>query len=100
MRQYLALDIASQGVSIAMRLRLIFSFVIIALVSIASVIVLARRGLLTRFMRLCFVAGMAGSEELVDALEVYYRDNQTCRVQNRSCYPPDTGCAGGQRTRV
>jgi signal transduction histidine kinase len=60
-----------------MRWRLILSFIFIALVSIVSVILLARRGVANEVYAYMFRGGMTGSEALVDALEAYYRDNQT-----------------------
>lgn len=60
-----------------MRWRLILSFVFIGLVSIVSVILLARRGVANEVYAYMFRGGMTGSEALVDALETYYQDNQS-----------------------
>lgn len=62
---------------IAMRWRLILSFVFVGMVSIASVIFLARRGVANEVYAYMFRGGMTGSEALVDALEEYYSDNQS-----------------------
>ena len=55
-----------------MRLRLFLSFVIIVLVSIASVVVIARKGAATEVRAFMFRGGMSGTEGLVGALEAYY----------------------------
>lgn len=60
-----------------MRWRLILSFVFVGMVSIASVIFLARRGVANEVYAYMFRGGMTGSEALVDALEEYYKDNQS-----------------------
>jgi hypothetical protein len=75
---------------ISMRLRLILSFVFIGMVSIASVIFLARRGVANEVYAYMFRGGMTGSEALVNALEDYYGDNQ------RSCFPKGMEWAGGE----
>jgi hypothetical protein len=61
----------------SMRLRLILSFVFIGLVSIVSVILLARRGVANEVYTFMFRGGMTGSEALVETLEAYYRDNNS-----------------------
>ena len=61
----------------SMRLRLILSFVFIGLVSIVSVILLARRGVANEVYVYMFRGGMTGSEALVEALEAYYQDTHS-----------------------
>lgn len=60
-----------------MRLRLISSFILIALVSVASVLIVARQTTLQEVRTYMFRGGMAGVEGLVTALEDYYRVNQS-----------------------
>ena len=60
-----------------MRLRLISSFILIALVSVASVLIVARQTTLQEVHTYMFRGGMAGVEGLVTALEDYYRVNQS-----------------------
>ena len=55
-----------------MRLRLFLSFTIIVLVSIASVVVIARRGAASEVRTFMFRGGMSGTEGLVGALEAHY----------------------------
>jgi signal transduction histidine kinase len=60
-----------------MRLRLISSFILIALVSVASVLIVARQTTLQEVRTYMFRGGMAGVEGLVIGLEDYYRVNQS-----------------------
>jgi len=55
-----------------MRLRLILSFVLIVLVSITSVVVLARSGAANEVRAFMFRGGMTDTNELVSTLEDYY----------------------------
>jgi signal transduction histidine kinase len=60
-----------------MRLRLILAFTLIALVSVVSVVVIARQNSAQQVRAYMFRGGMAGAEGLVTALEDYYRENRT-----------------------
>lgn len=60
-----------------MRLRLFLSFAIIVLVSIASVVVIARQGAATEVRAFMFRGGMSGTESLVSSLEAYYAAHDT-----------------------
>jgi signal transduction histidine kinase len=55
-----------------MRLRLIISFAIVVLVSIATVVLIARQGAANEVRAFMFRGGMAGAEDLVSALEAFY----------------------------
>jgi two-component system sensor histidine kinase BaeS len=58
-----------------MRLRLILSFVLIVLVSVTSVVLIARQGAVSGVRAFMFRGGMTGTGGLVSALEDYYRAN-------------------------
>lgn len=58
-----------------MRLRFILSFILIALVSVGSVLVIARQTVQQEVRAFMFRGGMAGVESLVNTLEDYYREN-------------------------
>jgi len=75
----------------SMRLRLILSFVFIGLVSIVSVILLARRGVANEVYAYMFRGGMTGTEALVETLETYYRDNQSWQGAESVLFSPGHG---------
>lgn len=58
-----------------MRLKLILSFCLVVLVSIAAVVLVARQGTAEAVRGFMYRGGMTGSEELVSALEDYYTAN-------------------------
>jgi signal transduction histidine kinase len=58
-----------------MRLRIILSFVLIALVSVGSVLVIARQTVQREVRAYMFRGGMSGVEGLVTNLENYYQEN-------------------------
>ena len=58
-----------------MRLRLILSFTLIVLVSVASLVLIARRSAANDVRAFMFRGGMSGTETLVSALEDYYQEN-------------------------
>lgn len=60
-----------------MRLRLILSFVLIVIVSIASVVIIFRFGAQREVGAFMFRGGMTGGEDLVDALESYYSTHRS-----------------------
>jgi two-component system, OmpR family, sensor histidine kinase BaeS len=60
-----------------MRLRLILAFVLVALVSILSVVLVMRRSAQREVDAFMFRGGMVGVESLVEALESYYQRHQT-----------------------
>jgi len=60
-----------------MRLRLFLSLMIIALVSIASGVVIARQGAVNELRGYMFRGGMYGAERLVAELEEYYATHQS-----------------------
>ena len=60
-----------------MRLRLVLSFILIVLVSVTSVVLIARQNTASEVRAFMFRGGMTGSEGLVGALEDYFRTNQT-----------------------
>ncbi|MDD2696213.1 MAG: ATP-binding protein [Anaerolineales bacterium] len=60
-----------------MRLRLFLSFFLVLLVSIGSVVLIARRGAASEVRTFMFRGGMAGGDVLVDQLEDYYRLNRS-----------------------
>ena len=60
-----------------MRWRLFLSFVLIALVSIGSVLILARQGAIQEVRTYMFRGGMAGLEGIVTALEDHYQSHQS-----------------------
>ena len=58
-----------------MRIRLILSFVLIAVISVTSVVLIARQGALREVRTFMLRGGMTGTEELLEALEAYYTAN-------------------------
>ena len=60
-----------------MRLRFIFAFILIALVSVGSVLVIARQTVIQEVRAYMFRGGMAGVEGLVTGLEDYYREHRS-----------------------
>lgn len=58
-----------------MRIRLIISFVLIAVISVTSVVLIARQGALREVRTFMLRGGMTGTDELVNALEAYYAAN-------------------------
>jgi signal transduction histidine kinase len=60
-----------------MRLRLFLSFTLIVLISITSVVLIARQGAASQVRAFMFRGGMTGTEDLVNSLEDYYRSNHT-----------------------
>lgn len=55
-----------------MRLRLTLSFILVAVISVASVVIIARQGALREVRTFMLRGGMTGTEELVNDLEQYY----------------------------
>lgn len=79
-----------------MRLRLILSFILVVLVSIASVVVAARASTANTVREFMFRGGMAGSEGLVAGLEDYYQSHQTWQgVESLFTMPGHGNGAGG-----
>jgi signal transduction histidine kinase len=60
-----------------MRLRLFFSFTLIALVSIASLLIVVRQSAIQEVQTFMFRGGMAGLEGMVAGLENHYASNHT-----------------------
>lgn len=60
-----------------MRLRLILSFLLIAIVSVSSVVLIARQSNAQQVRAFMFRGGMVGVEALVDSLEAYYQQYQS-----------------------
>ncbi|MES0359396.1 MAG: ATP-binding protein [Anaerolineales bacterium] len=60
-----------------MRLRFILAFILIALVSVGSVLVIARQTMLREVRAYMFRGGMAGVEGLVTGLEDYYLEHRS-----------------------
>lgn len=60
-----------------MRWRLFFSFVLVAVVSILSLLILVRQGAIQEVRTYMFRGGMAGLENIVTTLEEYYQENQS-----------------------
>lgn len=60
-----------------MRLRLIISFALIVLVSITSVVFIARRSAANEVYAFMFRGGVSGAQGLVSALEDYYQSHQS-----------------------
>jgi len=89
------LGTALPGVMASMRLRLILSFVFIGLVSIVSVILLARQGVANEVYAYMFRGGMTGSEALVETLEAYYRDHHSWQGVESYFFPPGMEWADG-----
>ena len=58
-----------------MRLRLILSFTLIVVVSVPSLVLIARRSAANEVRAFMFRGGMSGTETLVSALEDYYQEN-------------------------
>jgi signal transduction histidine kinase len=66
-----------------MRLRLILSFFLIVVVSVASVVLIARQNTASEVRAFMFRGGMTGTEGLIVALEEYYQTNQTWQGVDR-----------------
>jgi signal transduction histidine kinase len=79
-----------------MRLRLILSFGLIALVSVASVVLISRQNTARQVRAYMFRGGMAGAEGLVSALEEYYRVNGTWQGADVLLSPAMGGQGGRQ----
>jgi two-component system, OmpR family, sensor histidine kinase BaeS len=60
-----------------MRWRLFFSLVLVALVSILSLLILIRQSAIQDVRTYMFRGGMAGLEDIVNLLEEYYQNNQS-----------------------
>jgi two-component system OmpR family sensor kinase/two-component system sensor histidine kinase BaeS len=58
-----------------MRLRLILSFTMIVLVSVTSLVLIARQSSANEVRAFMFRGGMSGTETLVSDLEIYYQEN-------------------------
>ncbi|HEY61864.1 MAG TPA: HAMP domain-containing protein [Anaerolineae bacterium] len=72
-----------------MRKKLILSFFIIVLVTVGLVILISNRQAMKDIQTYMFRGGFTGTEEIVIALEDYYRDNQTLEgVGNILTHPP------------
>ncbi len=82
-----------------MRIRLIISFAIVVLVSIASVVLIARQGAANEVRAFMFRGGMAGIEDLVSDLEGYYSSQGSwhgVEILLASSGPPHGGGMGRQ----
>jgi signal transduction histidine kinase len=79
-----------------MRLRLILSFILITLVSITSVVLIARKNTATEVRAFMFRGGMAGTDGLVNALEEYYQENQSWQGVNDLFATGDTSHGMGR----
>lgn len=62
-----------------MRLRLILSFILVALVAVISLLLIARAGAAQQVRNFMFRGGISGTEGLIVALEEYYEENETWR---------------------
>ncbi len=60
-----------------MRWRLFLSFVLVALISILSLLILVRQGAIQEVRTYMFRGGMAGLEGIVNSLEEYYQNNHS-----------------------
>ena len=60
-----------------MRLRLFISFILVAIISILSFLILVRQGAIQEVRTYMFRGGMAGIENIVTALEDHYQQNQS-----------------------
>ena len=58
-----------------MRLRLILSFILVALVSIISMVIIARRGATTEVRAFMYRGGMVAQQQFADSLAEYYQAN-------------------------
>lgn len=58
-----------------MRLRLLLSFALVVLVSVASVVLVARQNAVTEVGQFMFAGGMSNAQDLVSSLENYYQDH-------------------------
>lgn len=79
-----------------MRLRLILSFALIVLVSVTSVVVIARSSAAQAVRAFMFRGGMTGVEGLVDTLEAYYGANQTWQGAEELLLSPHQGPGRGR----
>lgn len=89
-----------------MRIRLLLSFVLVVLVSVFTVVLIARQGAATEVRAFMFRGGMAGQEGIVDNLEAYYREHGSWEGVEQILEPPGhragRGPSGmmGQRLRL
>jgi two-component system OmpR family sensor kinase/two-component system sensor histidine kinase BaeS len=83
-----------------MRLRLILSFTLIVLFTVASVVILARQSTANEVRSFMTTGGMTGIDELVRTLEDFYSANQTWEGVDSllavSGHGPGMGPGGGQ----
>jgi len=80
-----------------MRIKLILSFSLVVLVTVAAVVLVARLGSTQAVRSFMFRGGMTGSEELVSALEDYYTANDSW--QGVESLLADTTTHGGMMGR-
>jgi hypothetical protein len=71
-----------------MRLRIFLAFALVVLVSILSVVTLVRLTTQREVTTFMFRGGLSGSTELVNALEAYYKENQSWQGWKPSCVRP------------
>lgn len=60
-----------------MRLRLMLSFALIVVVSVAAVVLIVRQGAASEVRTFMFRGGASGNSSLVNALETYYQEHQS-----------------------
>lgn len=78
-----------------MRSRLILAFILIALLSVASVAIVFRQSAASQVRAYMFRGGMFGQQGLVVALEEYYRENHTWQGVQDSLLAPMHGQGRG-----
>jgi hypothetical protein len=78
-----------------MRWRLILSFVFIVVITITVLVVAVRRGTANEVRAFMFRGGMVGIQDLVAALEDYYRVNDSWEGLTRRLCSPDVDPVGG-----
>ena len=86
-----------------MRLRLFLSFVLVALISIFSVVVIVRFRAAREIRNFMYRGGMVGLEDLVGDLETYYQANHAWRGVERLMRTAGHGMGSGmmnQRLRL
>ncbi len=71
-----------------MRLRLILSFALVALTAVVSVVILARQGAASEVRAFMFPGGMVDMQDLVSALQDYYRQNGSWQGVESLLEPP------------
>lgn len=79
-----------------MRLRLILSFALIVVVAVVSVVIIARQGVANEVRAFMFRGTMVESDELVSALEAYYRYNGTLKGAAEALNFPERGQGRGR----